>query len=89
MTDKDSILGGCEILCLTGDLTTCSLPVEEQKKCKQRLQYQAGAREVVKWIIERYYAEPEDETFLGGIFIPDCDAEWQSKLIELEVQSET
>lgn len=48
--------------------------------------HKAGVREAVEWIVERYYAEPEDETFLGGIFIPDCDAEWQAKLEEWRIK---
>ena len=44
MEDK-VILEGCEKLCLGfegSDYVACPLPPEEQKECRQRLQYEAG-----------------------------------------------
>lgn len=49
----DTILMGCEVLCLTGDLIDCPLSFDEQKVCKGRLQYQAGIREVLNELCKR------------------------------------
>jgi len=50
MKGKKTILSGCEVLCLTGDLIDCPLSLKEQKVCKMRLQYEAGYKEAeAKW----------------------------------------
>ncbi len=49
MATRDTVLEGCEILCLTGDLIACPLTLVGQRECKQRLQYQAGMQEVAAW----------------------------------------
>lgn len=47
---EDTVLRGCEILCLTGDLIACPLSSEEQEVCKSKLQYLAGEKEMFKKI---------------------------------------
>lgn len=50
---KDTILVGCEIICIgeqSTDLLACPLSQDERGKCQQRRQYEAGRREVVEFI---------------------------------------
>ena len=45
MEAKDTILAGCEIICIgeqPTDLVACPLSDEEQEKCRSRRQYESG-----------------------------------------------
>ena len=50
----DTVLVGCEVLCLTGDLIGCPLPLEQQEKCMGRLQYHAGIKAAVDFIYKEW-----------------------------------
>jgi len=57
---EDTVLGGCEVICIgeqPTDLIACPLTREEQLKCKERRQYQAGREEVVKWLEDKMCLE--------------------------------
>ena len=85
MEAKDTVLVGCEVICIgeqPTDLVACPLSEEEQEKCQSRRQYesgrQAGLREGVKWIESNHW-----KSELGGtIHINSRD--WQAKLKELK-----
>jgi len=86
MEAKDTVLVGCEVLCLSfegSDYVACPLPLEEQKVCRQRLQYQAGIREVVEWL-KRHRTETTKE-FVDFTILKE---KWQAKLKEWEYNSE-
>ena len=60
MEVKDTILAGCEIICIgeqPTDLIACPLSDEEQEKCRSRRQYESGRqariKEVMEWIESR------------------------------------
>ena len=78
---EDTVLEGCEIICIgeqNTDLFACPLSRDEQLKCKYRRQYQAGIKEVVKWINKHSrntYIRAYGERTFGEI-------EWQAKLKE-------
>ena len=63
MKTKDTILSGCEVLCLTGGLVACPLPDKVQKVCKGKLQYEAGREAERKHRLER----PEREMALKEV----------------------
>ena len=53
MEAKDTVLEGCEIVCIgeqATDLIACPLPKWWSVMCKQHHQYQAGINEVVECI---------------------------------------
>ena len=70
--DKDTVLEGCEIICIgeqTTDYVACPLTQEEQIKCKERRQYQAGMKEVVKLAIENDVLCPQEEAIKNNCFV--------------------
>jgi len=60
MGAENTVLEGCEVLCLTGDLIACPLSSGERKACREALQYQAGMKEIVKWNKEQYCIHNEE-----------------------------
>ena len=80
MTEK-SILEGCEVLCLSGDLIACPLSPEKQKTCLLKLQYLAGRAEVAKWMLDHGRRECTYHYDRGRFIIDDLEV-WDDQVKE-------
>jgi len=97
MEAEDTVLVGCEVLCLTGDLISCPLSNGEQKKCRNRLQYEAGRKEVIDWGNEECWEHGDEYRTMLRKSLEEMNAEkphfsrhlcgecWQAKLTEGKV----
>ena len=83
MKTEETILVGCEILCIPAEtgLMACPLSSEEIKVCKSYLQYQAGIKEVVEWIINHYWPDEHEPVSIRKFYTES----WQAKLKEWEI----
>ena len=80
--ETNSVLEGCEVLCLTGDLIACPLTLVEQRECRGRNQYEAGRKEVVEWIegMSSLHQIVKDGVTIRKLNM--LDDNWQAKLKE-------
>ena len=80
MGTKDTVLRGCEVICIGeqyADLICCPLSTVERLRCQQRRQYLAGQRELADWV--------DQHVLRRSVFIPVL--EWRAKKKELGLGS--
>lgn len=101
MGAEDTVLVGCEVLCLSfesSDYVACPLPPEEQKVCRQRLQYEAGRESMLAEVksgdvsvLDLLQAAKRDgirgvvEWMKRYAAYPHTVEQWQTKLKEWEI----
>jgi len=56
-----TILEGCEVDCLTGELIDCPLSKEEQEKCQRRMSWEAGRSRGSHWLNTKIVTHPDLE----------------------------
>lgn len=81
---KDTVLVGCEILCIPAEsgLVACPLPVEEQATCKMYLQHKAGIVELARWLLAN---AGDSRIHMITTFLPISEVDLRIKLKECNI----